>query len=241
MDYRTRIYDRYNSSRQRSNAPNDRSGLENRLPYLNRFVARHFPDARSALILDIGCGYGAVIDAASRAGYHFVRGVDSSPEQVVSATRLGIDGVELGDAVESLLGYADDSLDVVVAFDVIEHLTMAELIKMTDEVRRVLRVNGRWIIHTTNGASPFFGAVRYGDLTHMGAFTETSLAQLVLSSGFSRVSSDEDEPVAHGWRSVIRLIAWRCIRIVLRFCTAAETGDAGRGILSRNFVTVAIK
>jgi len=80
VDYRARIYERYNSARFQLNASTDRAILKKRMPHLNQFVARHFPRNRSWRILDIGCGYGTVLDATRRPGYTNMRRVDSSPE-----------------------------------------------------------------------------------------------------------------------------------------------------------------
>ena len=49
------------------------------------------------------------------------------------------------------------SQDMVITFDVIEYFTKNELIPFTDEVYRVLRKGGKWIIHTPNGESMFAG------------------------------------------------------------------------------------
>jgi len=101
-------------------------------------------------VLDLGCGHGALIYFARRAGYTNTRGVDGSPEQVAAARRLGIEGVEEGDLLATLASQADGSLDVVVAFDVIEHFTRDELLGFVDQVQRVLRPGGAGLsIHQT--------------------------------------------------------------------------------------------
>jgi len=131
---------------------------------------------------------------------------------------------------------------VVVAFDVIEHFTRDELLGFVDQVQRVLRPGGRWIIHTPNGESPFCGRMRYWDLTHELAFTRTSIIQLLLSSGFSNVQCFEDAPIPHGLTSAGRWLLWKAIRSGLRLYLAAETGDtASSAIFSQNFLTVADK
>lgn len=107
---------------------------------------------------------------------------------------------------------------------------------------RVLRVGGRWIIHTPNGESPFGGRVRYGDLTHENAFTRESLSQLCHVCGFSEIRCFEDAPVVHGVKSAVRYVAWKTLRGLLRLYLAAETGDGGRAaIFSQNLLAVAIK
>lgn len=131
---------------------------------------------------------------------------------------------------------------MVIAFDVIEHFTRDELLPFVDEVHRVLKPGGRWIIHVPNGESPFFGSIRYGDMTHELAFTRTSLAQLLLASGFTEMRSFEVQPVVHGAKSALRWLLWRGFRSLLRLYIAAETGDAGGGhIFSQNLLAVAVK
>lgn len=143
-------------------------------------MREHFPTDGDAAVLDVGGSHGALIHFAREAGYRNLRSVDRSPEQV-AVQRLGIEGVEEGDLGQVLRPQADASPDVVVAFGVIEHFTRDKLLHFVDQVHRVLKPGGRSIIHVPNGASPFFGAIRYGDLIHELAFTRTSLSQLLLS------------------------------------------------------------
>ena len=240
--YRTRIYNNYVNARTTTLAPQSLDGLKPRASALRRLIQRHFPPDRQATVTDLGCGHGAIVHFARQAGYVNTRGVDGSPEQVAAARRLGIDGVVEGDLLDTLAKLPDTSQDCIVAFDVIEHFTRDELIGLVDEVRRVLKPGGRWIIHVPNGESPFAGRMRYWDLTHELAFTRTSIAQLMYSSGFSDVHSYEDEPIPHGVKSLIRLVLWKGFRALLRIYLAVETGDTGReAIFSQNFLTVAVK
>lgn len=66
-----------------------------------------------------------------------------------------------GDLMETILSLPGDSREVVVTFDVIEHFRKDEVIAFVDQVRRVLRPSGTWIIHTPNGESPFAARMRY--------------------------------------------------------------------------------
>jgi SAM-dependent methyltransferase len=240
--YRGRIYSQYVQAREKSLAPTTLAGLAPRAPYLRRLVQLHFPPEKDATVLDLGCGHGALLQFAREFGYHNVRGVDGSPEQVAAALRLGIEGVVEGDLSEMLNSQMDASLDAVVAFDVIEHFTRDELLPFVDEVHRVLKPGGRWIIHVPNGESPLFGSIRYGDLTHEMAFTRTSLNQLLLSSGFESVHCFEDTPVVHGVKSALRWVIWKGFRSILRLYLAAETGDAGGDhIFTHNMLAVAMR
>jgi 2-polyprenyl-3-methyl-5-hydroxy-6-metoxy-1,4-benzoquinol methylase len=238
--YRELIYQRYVSAGDEPLAPDSLANVRSRLPFLRQLVRRHFPANRNAVILDLGCGYGALLHVLHKEGYTNIRGIDGSPEQVAAARRLGIAGVEQDDVVSILAKTASASLDVVVAFDVIEHFTKDELVALADEVLRVLRPGGRWIIHAPNAEGLFGGRVRYGDFTHELAFTRTSLTQLLKSSGFARVACYEDRPVPHGVKSAMRAALWALIRAGLLLILAVETGAFQRAaIFSQNLLGIA--
>lgn len=241
MDYRARLYDTYVEARE-SIDPGSLAGLRGRLPYLERLVRQHFPPRKDARVLDLGCGHGSLLHVARSMGYANVEGIDVSQGQVALARRLGIDGVREGDVMDELALMPAGSRDVIVTFDVIEHLRRDELFAIADEVHRVLAADGRWIIHTPNAESPLFGRIRYGDLTHEQAFTRQSVLQFLRPAGFVHVASFEDAPVVHGVRSALRNVVWRGIRGLLRVYLAAETGHAGGdAIFSQNFLVVARK
>jgi cyclopropane fatty-acyl-phospholipid synthase-like methyltransferase len=203
-------------------------------------VGRHFPTDRNAAILELGCGHGALLHVLRGTGYTNARGVDGSPEQVAAARRLGVAGVEQGDLLSALAATHNASLDVVVAFDVIEHFTKDELVALVDEVFRVLRPGGRWIIHAPNAEGPFGGRMRHWDFTHELAFTRASLTQLLMSSGFTRVACYEDRPVPHGVKSAVRAALWALIRAGLLLILAVETGAFQKAaIFSQNLLAVA--
>ena len=239
--YRERIYGQYVNAGTASLAPADLAGLGPRKAYLQKLIGEHFPADRAAAILELGCGHGALLHFAQAAGYKHVAGVDRSPAQIAAAHALGIPGVREAGVLEALQASASESQAAVVAFDVIEHFHKDELIEIVDEVRRVLKVGGRWIIHVPNGASPFAGVSRYGDLTHELAFTPESITQLLLASGFRSVACFEDAPIAHGMKSALRLVFWKLLRQALLFWLMVETGARNPTVLSQNMLVVAVK
>ena len=239
--YRSRIYERYVEAATSPVAPDNLAGLDTRRASLMRLIRRHFPPQRDAAILELGCGHGALLHFAQQAGYTNITGVDRSPPQIEAARRLGIKNVRAGDMLPTLYAVAPASLDAVITYDVIEHLTKDELIDVTDEVARVLKPGGRWIIHAPNGLSPFCGVMAYGDLTHEQAFTPESLTQLFLSSGFKSAVFDEDPPAAYGLTSTVRALLWRAIRCVYRVLLLAETGIASYRVFTINLIAVATK
>lgn len=239
-DYQKRLYEKYISAGAVGTNLTSIADLRPRLPYLQRIVRKFFPADRGARVLDLGCGHGELLYAARQLGYVHLFGIDVSAEQVQAAHRLGITEAKECDLFTALGGQAAGSIDVVVTFDVIEHLSKPDLLSLIDEVRRVLKPSGSWLIHTVNAESPFFGRVRYGDFSHETAFTRRSLTNLLKASNFGDVQCFEDPIVPHGISSFVRLFLWRIIRLCLRLYMVVETGDSGReSVFSQNLLAIA--
>ncbi|WP_447736737.1 glycosyltransferase [Rhodanobacter soli] len=121
---------------------------EIRHEHLHRY-AWCLPLIEGRAVLDIACGegYGSAI-MARRAGS--VVGVDISPEAIDHASKAygGLANLAfcVGNAAEIPL--PDDSVDVVVSFETIEHHDRHE--EMLSEIRRVLRPDGILIISSPN-------------------------------------------------------------------------------------------
>ncbi len=237
-EYRTRLLAQYVSTH--TSVSGAVAGLERRRPYLDRLVRDHFPRSRETAILDLGCGHGAILWAAARAGYTNLTGVDASPEQVAAAKALGIQGVRQGELEPALAATPDASVDAVILFDLLHYFAPAEQFHITDEVYRVLKPGGRWILHVPNGEGIFGARMRYWDYLATGAFTRASLGQMLRACKFADVRCFEDTPVVHGAASAARWLAWKLVRNVARFALAAETGETD-AIFSQLLLAVAVK
>ena len=237
--YRTRLYEHYRSGLGLAAVSSEADSTKY---ILRRLLRGYVPNDRAAPILDLGCGSGMLVHLLRQAGYQNAVGVDTSVEQVAGAKAAGITGIEQGDLLEFLRNTSSGSVAVVITWDVIEHLFKDESLDLAEQIARVLRPGGRWIIHVPNGDSPFFGRIRYGDWTHEQAFTCGSLDQLLRAVGFQEVSYEEDRPVVHGVISAFRRVLWHLFRSILRVYIAAEAGDPGRRlIVSQNLMAVATK
>jgi SAM-dependent methyltransferase len=239
-DYRARILSRYVSTHE--SVSGAASGLDRRRPFLDKLVAEHFPPERNAAILDLGCGHGAIVWAARRAGYTNVSGVDASPEQVAMAKQLGVEGVREGDLMKALAEAPDASLDAIVLFDLYHYFTRGEQAWIASEVRRALKQGGRFILHVPNGEAIFAGRMRYWDFLADFSYTRASIGQLLRAYDFAEVRCFEDRPIPHGLKSAVRLALWHVTRLWARLVLAAETGETGGdAIFSQVMLVVARK
>ncbi|MBP3426243.1 MAG: class I SAM-dependent methyltransferase [Rikenellaceae bacterium] len=97
------------------------------------------------VVLEIGTGSGYGIDVVSPRAEKFITidkfdcGADLSERPNVEFRQM---------TVPPLTGIADQSVDCVISFQVIEHIK--DDVKMVDEVWRVLRPGGRFIVSTPN-------------------------------------------------------------------------------------------
>ena len=165
--------------------------------------------------MDLGCGCGSHLYWLKESGYTRLEGVDRSPEQVAGAHSLGLNFVKEGDIFDHLVQRQSESADVVLAFDVIEHLGKEEAFQFADEVFRILTPGGLFILHLPNGEGFLFGSVAFNDLTHELILTSGSLGQLLRCAGFSNVRAFEDKPIVHGPISAARYLIWMAVRSIL--------------------------
>jgi len=100
-------------------------------------------------VLDVGCGRGEALRHCARLGAA-AYGIDYAAAAVAMSRQALADGEAAGlcQADAKWLPFADGVFDRVLLFDIVEHLHPWELDQALQEVRRVLRPDGRIIIHT---------------------------------------------------------------------------------------------
>lgn len=99
-------------------------------------------------VLDVACGEGYGSRILSNAAASVV-GVDISAEAVAHArSKYAVSSLEFVEASAALLPLPDDSFDVVVSFETIEHHDQHE--EMLSEIRRVLRPGGLLVLSSPN-------------------------------------------------------------------------------------------
>ena len=144
---------------------------EMRYDLLGDEVRRHLP--RGGRVLDVGCGSALVADRIADLDATYI-GVDyGGHHSVYAAQRLEKAEYRLRSAIGRCDGerlpFDDESFDVVVMSEVIEHLMQPEL--ATWEIARVLRPGGVFVM-TTNNASE---VPLRSPLSHLFAWLEKAL------------------------------------------------------------------
>ncbi len=104
--------------------------------------------SRGKRALDAGCGAGYGAAELARAALNVV-GIDSSLDAIEYArANYALTNLTFEQASCEALPHSDGSFDLIVAFEVIEHL--ANWSRFLREARRVLAINGQFIVSTPN-------------------------------------------------------------------------------------------
>jgi SAM-dependent methyltransferase len=137
-------------------------------------------------VVDLGCGRGEWLALLRDAGVA-ARGVDANPAFVAAGRARGLD-MELGDALGYLEALPPDSIDMVTASHVIEHLATEELLALLDAARGALRPGGCLLLETPNPANLVMAACDfYNDPTHRSPLPLALTEYLVATQGFGNV------------------------------------------------------
>ena len=117
-----------------------------------------------AKVLEIGFGNGNFLAFGREKGWD-ISGTEVNEALVRVAQDRGFSATHAGD----LSSFPDDAYDLIVAFDVLEHIPQDELPDMILEIKRVLKKDGFFIARFPNGDSPFGLMNQNGDVTHITA------------------------------------------------------------------------
>lgn len=137
-------------------------------------------------VMDIGCGRGEWLSLLK---HHDIQafGVDTNQMQINSAQQQGLD-VRHGDALCALADLPDDSLSMISAHHVVEHLPFDAVAWITREAMRVLAPGGVLLFETPNTRNVLVGATTFHtDPTHLRPMPEQVLGVLFDTAGFHPV------------------------------------------------------
>jgi SAM-dependent methyltransferase len=216
--------------------------------YYRRVLAGHLPEDRSARILDVGCGMGFTMLALKDLGFKSMSGVDCDEGQVASSQAKGLE-VSLTDDTTGFLNLKRLHFELILAFDVIEHVPREQQLEFVQAIFGALVPGGKLLCTVPNANSAIGGRWRYIDWTHHCSFTEHSLDFLLSNAGFSNIQVSEVEFIERPnlfWLPISGARHWwafRFFRLWRRLQMMAELGpEQGRVVpLSLNLLASARK
>ena len=144
------------------------------------------PAPDSQAVLDIGCGMGFALLTLKDMGFTELRGIDVDADQVRCAQKFGLH-VEQVQSTFTFLDQHAGQFDIVLMFDVLEHIPVDEQICVMRFVNRALKPGGRVILQVPNAGSMLATWQRHIDFTHCATFTPVSLSFVLKNAGFERI------------------------------------------------------
>lgn len=160
------------------------------LPYLEKIKAT----IKKMSVLDLGCGRGEWL-ALLRENDHRAQGVDRNEAMIAKCLSQGLD-VYQEDLFIHLRNQGNNSVAVVTAFHVAEHLRFEQLIELIDESFRILKKGGIAIFETPNPESVFASARIFRlDPTHHNPIPPKLFEFLLGARGFASTEILHLQPV----------------------------------------------
>jgi SAM-dependent methyltransferase len=113
-------------------------------------------------VLEIGFGNGSFLEYSKQRSWN-INGTEVNLGLVEIAAKKGF----LTSQTSNLNLFQDNSFDLVVALDVLEHIEQEQILHFLMEVKRVLKTDGVFLARFPSGDSPFGLATQNGDITHI--------------------------------------------------------------------------
>lgn len=158
-------------------------------------------------VLEVGFGNGSFLGYGRDRGWD-VTGVELSPELRARAEQAGYRTAVDVDALPP-----EPAFDLIVLFDVLEHVERERLVEFMGSLSRRLDADGAIVLRVPNGDSPFGGRHQHGDLTHRVAIGESMLRQIAAACGLRveavgesswRAQQHEPPTLRAWWRGRLR-------------------------------------
>jgi SAM-dependent methyltransferase len=178
---------------------------------------RLLPADRTAEMLEIGPGYGQLLELLRRdLGFERTVAIDLSAEVVEFCNAAMPGSTTLVTDTLAHLERNPGRFERVFALHVLEHVPRSAVRDLVCGVG-ALRPGGRFVVELPNMANVFTGGfLRYADFTHESGYTETSLRHLLESAGLADVECFEERVALDGPKHLLAATFRGAARLVQR-------------------------
>ncbi len=122
-----------------------RAENKTKLPWIKSEISKHYENLNSLKVLDVGCGAGFATNyLAEYCGE--LTGIDLAAGALNTAKKFGTYPVDYILADARKLPFENDTFDVVICLDFLEHVTEPE--QIVQQIAKVLKPGGLFFYHT---------------------------------------------------------------------------------------------
>jgi 2-polyprenyl-3-methyl-5-hydroxy-6-metoxy-1,4-benzoquinol methylase len=173
--------------------------------------------------LEIGYGNGGFLKFLLM-NHCNVEGVEIQQPLIDAAKTFGVHAKNSIDDI-------DGNFDLIVAFDVLEHLSIVELQNLFEKCKLLLNNDGRMLFRFPNAESFAGLGAQNGDFTHITAIARSKLDQLIRPYGFQITQFDGE--IEYPRKPLVNFI-----RGIFRYLLMKGMGVGSKHFFSTNVVTV---
>lgn len=172
----------------------------------NASILKLVDDLKGKRILDVGCGYGELLEEVTRHYDCEAYGVDFIDNRLRGAQEKLKAKVAIENAdIEESLPYLDNYFDVVFCIEALEHLKRPD--KCIKEIIRILKNNGRIIIGIPNGTG-------YFPFHYFGRIIPTSWLREKLLPYEHPLNTDQPVDTCYYYGEIINLLKSNGLKII---------------------------
>ena len=136
-------------------------------------------------VLELGCGTGQFLSYLKHKNVQEFLGIDQDPNLKEFIPKEVANNFKIQNIEEFLREKSwQKHFSKIVLFDVLEHFSYSEGENLLKAIKQLLTDNGKIILKTPNMSSPWGGQYQFGDLTHLAAYTPSSMRQLAIVAGY---------------------------------------------------------
>jgi O-antigen chain-terminating methyltransferase len=167
---------------------------EKQSSYIGR-VKQHL--TKNSVIVDLGCGRGEWLRLLTEEGFRPV-GVDKNAEMLAAASASGLELIN-ADVFDWLTRQPAESVDMISAFHIVEHLNPNQILRLLSEIARVTRKGGLVLVETPNPENVVVGACNFWfDITHVKPIPPLTLGFIIDFLGFEQIECIRSSPPFEG-------------------------------------------
>jgi SAM-dependent methyltransferase len=145
-----------------------------------RYFALELTRSGMQALQEFGFGNGQFAGWAKAQGMHYA-GSELNADLLALAESKGFRAYSVADDLSQALGAGTQ--DVMVAFDVLEHLDAEQIMALLHSVALCLKPGGLFIARFPSGDSPFARPIQHGDVTHQSVIGSSKIRQLAIGTG----------------------------------------------------------
>ena len=191
----------------------ERSNIEINLNFVKKFDIK-----KDDKVLEIGCGIGTLTNRLYSEGFDIL-GIDISEKAIKFGKKVYGKSAPIKSLDFRKNNFKDNSFDVVLSFDVIEHIPNIK--EHLTEVKRILKPNGRYIFQTPNILiNPIWETIQHRDLSwrnyHISLQSYWSLKSHFKSNNFTIIILKENVSSTFLFLKVKKIFGGRLSNLIIK-------------------------